>query len=225
MSRRFVRMFLSALVMLPLLAQPMNGRSEKMIAEKIEWTWEVTPDHRRPELPDILLVGDSITRNYFPAVTQDLAGKANVYLFATSASLGDSRLAAQLREFFTMANTHFRVIHFNNGMHGWGFTEPEYKEAFPALLSALQTGAPGAKLIWANITPVRKDNPEGATNARIAVRNEIAATIMQQQQIPVDDQHTVIQQHPDLYNDDVHPNEAASAMQGRQAAAMIEKLL
>jgi hypothetical protein len=57
------------------------------------------------------------------------------------------------------------------------------------------------------------------------VRNEIAATIMQQQQIPVDDQHTVIQQHPDLYNDDVHPNEAASAMQGRQAAAMIEKLL
>ena len=225
MSRRFACVILSSLLTCPLLAQPTGGHAGKTIAEKIEWTWEVTPDHPRPDLPNVLLVGDSITRNYFPAVAKELDGKANVYLFATSTSVGDSRLAAQLREFFAMENTHFRVIHFNNGMHGWGFAESEYKEAFPALIGALHAGDPKASLIWANTTPVRKDNPEGATNARIAERNEMAASIVKPEQIPIDDQYEVIHQHPDLYSDDVHPNEAASAMQGHHAAAMIEKAL
>ena len=218
-------MFLAGLFTALLLIWPVEGQAAKSIAEKIEWTWEVTPDHPRADLPNVLLVGDSITRNYFPAVTKELDGKANVYLFATSTSVGDSRLAAQLREFFAMENTHFRVIHFNNGMHGWGFTEQEYKAAFPALIGALHTGDPQAKLIWANSTPVRKDNPEGATNARVTVRNEIAASIVKQEGIPIDDQHEVIHQHPDQFSDDVHPNEAASMIQGKQAAAMIEKLL
>jgi hypothetical protein len=222
---RFAGVFISVFLALPLLAQPVTGQAGKTIAEKIEWTWEVTPEHPRPDLPNVLLVGDSITRNYFPAVTKELAAKANVYLFATSTSVGDSRLAGQLKEFFAMENTHFQVIHFNNGMHGWGFTESEYKEAFPALIGSLHKEDPKAKLIWANTTPVRKDNPEGATNARITVRNDIAASIVKQEQIPIDDQHEVIHQHPDLYSDDVHPNEAASTIQGKQAAAMIEKLL
>jgi len=230
MSPRLAYVLLFGFFAFPLFVRPMDGQAVdgqavKSIAEKIEWTWEVTPDHSRPDLPNVLLVGDSITRNYFPAVTKELDGKANVYLFATSASVGDFRLAAQLREFFAMENTHFRVIHFNNGMHGWGFTEPEYRAAFPEFIVALHSGDPGAKLIWANTTPVRKDNPEGATNARIAVRNDIAAAIVKQEQIPVDDQHEAIHQHPDLYSDDVHPNEAASAIQGGQAVAMIEKLL
>ena len=202
-------------------AKPQDG---KTIAEKIEWTWEVTPEHPQADLPNVLLVGDSITRNYFPVVTKELTGKANVYLFATSASLGDARLARQLQEFFAMESKHFRVIHFNNGMHGWGFSEVEYKNAFPALIGALHRGDPQARLIWANTTPVRKDNPEAATNARINVRNEIAASIMKSEQIPIDDQHEVIHQHPDMYNDDVHPNEAASAIQGGQASAMIAKM-
>jgi hypothetical protein len=224
-SRRFAYVILSSFLTWPFLVQPIGGQAEKTIAEKIEWTWEVTPDHPRSELPNVLLVGDSITRNYFPAVTKELDGKANVYLFASSASVGDSRLAAQLRGFFATENTHFRVIHFNNGMHGWGYSEPEYKGAFPALIGTLHAVDPGAKLIWANTTPVRKDNPEGATNARIAERNTIAASIVKPEQIPIDDQHEVILQHPDLYSDDVHPNDAASTMQGRHAAAMIEKLL
>ena len=221
MSLRLITVCVLGLLLLTHSATAQDG---KTIAEKIEWTWEVTPEHPQADLPNVLLVGDSITRNYFPAVTKELTGKANVYLFATSASLGDARLARQLQEFFAMENKHFRVIHFNNGMHGWGFSEAEYKDAFPALLGALHRGDPQARLIWANITPVRKDNPEAATNARINARNEIAASIMKVEQIPIDDQHEVIQQHPDLYSDDVHPNEAASAIQGKQASAIIVKM-
>ncbi|WP_263357959.1 SGNH/GDSL hydrolase family protein [Acidicapsa ligni] len=225
MSRRFAYVLFCSLITVSLLVVPARGQGGKIIAEKIEWTWEVTPDHPRADLPNVLLLGDSITRNYFPTVTKELDGKANVYLFATSSAIGDSRLAPQLREFFTMESTHFRVIHFNNGMHGWGFTESEYKAAFPALIEALHTDDPQAKLIWANTTPVKKDNPEGATNVRIVARNDIAASIVKEEKIPIDDQHEVIHQHPDLYSDDVHPNETASAIQGKQVAAMIEKLL
>uniref|UniRef100_A0A372ISL2 SGNH/GDSL hydrolase family protein n=1 Tax=Paracidobacterium acidisoli TaxID=2303751 RepID=A0A372ISL2_9BACT len=216
---------MSAFVLLPLFTVPAIGRSERMVAEKIEWTWEVTPDHPQADLPSVLLVGDSITRNYYPAVAEDLAGKANVYLFSSSISIGDPRLVAELKQFFVMEHTRFRVIHFNNGMHGWGFSEAEYKAGFPALVRELRRAQPAAKLIWANTTPVRKDNPDGATNARVTARNEIADAIVKQDRIPLDDQYAVIHQHPDMYNDDVHPNEKASAIQARQAADMIAKLL
>ena len=51
---------------------------------------------------------------------------------------------------------HFDVIHFNNGMHGWGYTEEEYTKHFPDLIDTLKKGARGAKLIWATTTPVRE---------------------------------------------------------------------
>jgi hypothetical protein len=28
----------------------------------------------------------------------------------------------------------FNIVHFNNGMHGWSYTETQYREAFPAFL-------------------------------------------------------------------------------------------
>jgi hypothetical protein len=34
--------------------------------EEIEWTWEVRPVHADAKLPNVLLLGDSITRYYFP---------------------------------------------------------------------------------------------------------------------------------------------------------------
>jgi hypothetical protein len=58
------------------------------ITEKIEWTWTDRPEAPVAGLPNVLLVGDSITRAYYPAVAKDLAGVANVYLFATSAPAG-----------------------------------------------------------------------------------------------------------------------------------------
>ena len=61
--------------------------------EEIEWTWEVRPAHADAKLPNVLLLGDSITRAYFPEVQRQLDGVANVYLMASSTSVGDPRLA------------------------------------------------------------------------------------------------------------------------------------
>ena len=212
-------------ILFSLASLPLHGQGKKSIAEKIEWTWEVTPDHVQPGLPNVLLLGDSITRNYYPTVVKELDGKANVYLFSASTSVGDPRLPEQLKEFFKMVEVKFRVIHFNNGMHGWGYSETEFGENFSAYIKAIRRDAPGAKLVWANVTPVPKDDPTAQTNARIDARNAMTEPIIRAEKIPLDDQWVLMKKHPEMYRDNVHPSEEASQLQGKQAAEAIEKLL
>lgn len=194
--------------------------------EEIEWTWEVRPPHPDAKLPNVLLLGDSISRNYYPQVAKDLTGVANVYLFAVSTSVGDPRLAHQIAEFQTMENVHFRVVHFNNGMHGWDYTEAQYKAAFPELLHGVRTLAgKDSGLVWATITPVKPNAFNGANNPRIDERNRIALALVQAAGITVDDQHALMMQHLDLYEDTVHFGSAGAALMGDQAAATIRAAL
>ena len=186
--------------------------------EEIEWTWEVRPAHVDSKLPNVLLVGDSITRNYYPEVQRQLSDVANVYLMATSTSVGDPRLPRQLEEFSVMEAVPFKVVHCNNGMHGWTYSEAEYRAAFPSFLAALHRIAPDASFIWATTTPVKVDVAPGPTNARVDARNSIAQTFIKAAGIPVDDQHELMTHHSDQYEDKVHFNAAEAAIQGQQAA-------
>ncbi|MGB9415123.1 MAG: SGNH/GDSL hydrolase family protein [Acidobacteriaceae bacterium] len=200
------------------------------IPEEIEWTWEVRPPHPDPKLSNVLLLGDSLSRNYFPQVTRDLAGMANVYLMASSTSVGDPRLPHQIREFAAMENVPFRIVHFNNGMHGWGYTEAQYKAAFPEFLRTVRSlvGKNAGKtsaLIWANITPVEPNAFNGASNSRIDARNAIARSFIDAAHIPIDDQNTLMLQHQNLHQDTVHFNTAGSNLMGDQVAAKIRTQL
>jgi hypothetical protein len=194
--------------------------------EEIEWTWEVRPPHPNPKLPNVLLLGDSITRNYFPEVTKDLAGAANVYLMASSTCSGDPRLPHQIAEFAALEGVRFQVVHFNNGMHGWSYSEEEYRQGFSGLLSAVQrlTG-PGGMLIWATTTPVEDHAPGGATNTRIDARNAIADSLVRAEHITIDDQHALMLKHQDLHQDPVHFSPAGSALEGDQAAGLVRRAL
>lgn len=196
------------------------------IPEEIEWTWEVRPAHPDAQLPDVLPLGDSIARNYFPEVAKDLAGVANVYLMASSTAVGDPRLPRQIAEFAAMEKVRFRVVHFNNGMHGWGYSEAQYKAGFPYLLRAVQSVVDkGGTPIWASTTPVRQDETQGATNARVDERNRIALDLVKAAGIEVDDQHALMEQHRDLYQDSVHFNTEGANIQGQQAASLIRSAL
>jgi len=193
--------------------------------EEIEWTWEVRPAHPNPKLPNVLLFGDSITRAYFPEVQRQLTGIANVYLMATSASVGDPRLFHQIEEFSAAEAATFSVIHFNNGMHGWTYSEQEYQAAFPAFLAELHAIAPKAALVWASSTPVKTETQPGPTNPRVEARNAIAQAAIQSARIVIDDQHALMARHPDLYQDGIHFNNQGSAIQGKQAAEIIREAL
>ncbi len=193
--------------------------------EVIEWTWAVRPTQVDHQLPNVLLVGDSITRNYFPEVQREFSGRANVYLFAASTSLGDPRLDIQLNEFAALEGVKFSVIHFNNGMHGWSYTEKEYAAFFPSYVATLRKIASGAHLIWASTTPVKKDDPLGPSNKRIKVRNAEALQIVNRDLIAVDDQYALMLRYPNLYLDDIHFDPEGSSLQGRQVVGTIEKYL
>lgn len=193
--------------------------------EITEWTWEVRPDHVDQKLPNVLLVGDSITRNYFPEVARELDGRANVYLFAASTSLGDPRLDRQLSEFAALEGVKFSIVHFNNGMHGWAYTEKEYAASFPGYLATLRKIASGAHFIWASTTPVRKDDPAGPSNERIKARNAEALEVMTRASIAVDDQFSLMLRYPNLYMDDVHFDPEGASVQGKQVVGSIEKYL
>lgn len=71
-------------------------------SEQIEWTWEVGPLQPNPSLPNVLLLSDSISRNYNPEVQKDLRAVVNVYLMASSICVGDPRLPKEIGEFARM---------------------------------------------------------------------------------------------------------------------------
>jgi hypothetical protein len=193
--------------------------------EEIEWTWEVRPAHVDSKLPNVLLVGDSITRNYYPEAQRQLNRIANVYLMATSASVGDPRLSHQLADFSIMVAVSFQVVHFNNGLHGWAYSEADYRAAFPSFIAALHAMAPGASFIWATTTPVKVDAVPGPTNARVDARNSIALTFIKDAGISIDDQHGLMTQHLDQYEDSVHFKTVGAVIQGQQAAQSIRSSL
>jgi lysophospholipase L1-like esterase len=211
-----------------LLLTPATFAAQKPVSipEEIEWTWEVRPPHPDPKLPNVLLLGDSLSRNYFPQATKDLAGVANVYLMASSISVGDPRLPREIREFAAMENVPFRVVHFNNGMHGWDYNEAQFKAAFPEFLRTVRSLVKdNDDLVWATITPVEPKAFNGATNDRVDARNAIARGFITAAHIPIDDQHALMMRHHDLYQDTVHFSPAGSTLMGDQAAAAIRTQL
>jgi lysophospholipase L1-like esterase len=215
----------AAILLVNGFAATMRAQEQASRPEEVEWTWEVRPAHPDPKLPNVLLVGDSITRNYYPEVQRQLADAANVYLFASSACVGDPRLLSQLSEFVAMESVPFRVVHFNNGMHGWTYSEAEYKAGFPDYLAKIRAIAPEAALIWATTTPVKAESAPGPTNARIRERNSIAQVLIQAAAIPIDDQYALMLKYPDRYQDNVHFDNQGSVIQGQQTAQDIRNLL
>ena len=150
MKRIFEIRGMVAILATLILAQSMcilvSAQERSSRTEEITWTWEVRPAHADANLPNVLLLGHSITRNYFPEVQRQLAGTANVYPPATSVSVGDPRLQRQLGEYSAAERVTFSVVHFNNGMHGWAYSEAEYRDAFSSFVASVRSMAPRSRI-------------------------------------------------------------------------------
>ncbi|HTA29468.1 MAG TPA: SGNH/GDSL hydrolase family protein [Candidatus Cybelea sp.] len=197
--------------------------------ESIEWCDIWISHANETNLPRVLLIGDSITRDYYPEVEKHLAGKAFVARLATSRFAADPVLLTEIE--LVLDGTRFDVIHFNNGMHGWQHSEAEYGKALPKVLRTIRAHAPKAKLIWATTTPLRDgkgvtyDTHAEYSDERIAARNAIAAEIMTARKIPTDDLNAAVRGHPELHSDNVHFNSQGTQIQAAQVSAEVEKLL
>ena len=208
---------LSLLAVLPLSA-------DVPIRERIEWIDVWVTDADKDDLPRVLLVGDSITRGYFGGVEKRLNGKAYCARLTTSKCVSDPTFNADLQ--LLLDQYEFSVIHFNNGLHGWGYSEAQYEKGLEDAVEAIKDHAPHAKLIWATTTPVRESSDLqkfGEKTERVQTRNQIAAEIMETHDVPTNDLYRLVAEHPEWYsNDGVHFNEQGREAQANQVAETIE---
>jgi pimeloyl-ACP methyl ester carboxylesterase len=206
---------------------PAQQGAGDLLRERIEWCdiWITNAD--KGDLPRVLLIGDSITRGYFGEVEKALEGKANCARLTTSRCICDPVFFDEL--LMVLRQYRFAVIHFNNGLHGMGYTQAQYRQGFAKLMEALQEHGQGAKLIWTATTPVRKRGAlselDGATET-VKERNRIAADFVDKAGVPTDNLFDLGLSHPEYYSEDgVHYNAEGRAVQARQVMQAIEQRL
>jgi len=147
-------------------------------------------------LPKVLIIGDSISIGYTDPVTRLLAGKADVKRVPDNCQSTVYALE-HIRQW--IGEEHWDVIHFNWGiwdMHhldDWRIrtTPVEYERNLRRLVDILKSTK--ARLIWASTTPVRTSSTGWwVSESDIPRYNAVAARVMRDNAIPVDDLYSVI---------------------------------
>ncbi len=211
-------LLLSALLTLgglPALAQsakpavpkaPATTAEKGSAAERKVTDLRITPD---PKLPNVLLIGDSISIGYHQGVSEMLKGKANVFRpvnakTGAADNCSDTAKGVASLDTWLAMQPKWDVIHFNWGLHDIkhvkpGSTEVSSDPAHPSLRTVaeyqanLETivgklKATGAKLVFCTTTPVAPGttNPF-RSNEDVETYNAVAVKLMAAKGIPVDD--------------------------------------
>ncbi|MEW4452457.1 SGNH/GDSL hydrolase family protein [Bremerella sp. JC817] len=141
--------------------------------------------------PRVLLIGDSILNGYMKQAIEGLQGKAYVDAWVNPYHQSE-HLNKKLAE--VLESGPYDVVHFNMGLHGWQdgrIREGTFQPLTKAYVEVLREKLPNAKLIWANSTPVTvKDKPldlDAEVNPIIVEHNRMAAEVMQEMNVPVND--------------------------------------
>ena len=196
----------------------------------------------KAELPNVLILGDSISIGYTRQVRKGLEGKANV--FRPKANCGDTpRGLAQIDKW--LGDKKWHVIHFNWGLwdlcyrHPESKTQgrrdkvkgmistplPEYEKNIEKLVIRLKKT--GATLIWASTTVV----PEGEAGRVMGddiKYNTAAAHVMKKHGVAINDLHKLSASFaPDMFTKpgDVHYTPKGSAKLAEQVVIKISKIL
>jgi len=194
--------------------------------ENTEWAilrWEHATD---TTLPRVLLVGDSISNGYTPHVRELLQGRAYADLLATSKSVCDPAFLLELA--LATDGYEHAVIHFNNGLHGGHLTDAQYEAGLRRMVATLRELAPQAALVWGNSTsavswPEKQLDP--TKNGVVLRRNEIAARVMDELGVPIDDLYAAIVDHCDWHRDALHFNAEGYAALAASVVASVEPYL
>jgi len=188
-------------------------------------------------LPKVLLLGDSIRKSYQPRVAEMLAGKAEVvgpeencqFALYTLGSLG--RWINELGE--------PDIVHWNNGLHDCGhnltrgpaqFSVDDFCTNLGTILTRLREFTP--KVIWATMTPAHPDKPFdesgwGWRNEEIDQYNGAARELMEANEIPINDLHSLVWADVDhfLSDDQLHLSEAGKDVCAKAVAESVSELL
>ncbi len=166
-----------------------------------------------PNLPRVLVIGDSISMNYHEAAKAALKGIANYHRNegnSFSSVHGVSNAELWLGD-YQQKGLHWDVIQFNHGLHDLKQTYDKktdvfgdyavplevYKQSLEKEIAILKKT--GATLIWCSTTPVPQDNKSQYARRKGAdiVFNQAAAEVMQSHpEILITDLHAVVSKSP-----------------------------
>jgi len=147
--------------------------------------------------PRVLLIGDSILNGYKKHVIEALEGKVYVDAWVNphcqSEYLNDKVLPQVLE------HGPYDVVHFNMGLHGWPkgrIKEGTFEPLTKAYVQVLRDKLPKARIIWASSTPVTmKGKPtelEPEINPIIVEHNRMAAKVMAEMKVPINDLYSLL---------------------------------
>lgn len=204
-----------------------------------------------PDLPNVLLYGDSISIAYTDATRQALKGKANVYRLFCNGGDSSSFITKMKNMHKTMRNQQLKdhwdfdwdVIQFNVGLHDLKYMKDkkldrvngtqaispaEYEKNLRSIIAYLKELAPKAKLIFATTTPVPEGEP-GRIAGDAAKYNQIALKVLKDYpEITINDLYAFTKPHqPQWWTKpgNVHFNSTGSTAQGEETARIIEAAL
>ena len=180
--------------------------------------WEYVLDN--PNLPRLLLIGDSISRSYTRATRELSKGLVNFH--RAPANCGPTTSGLKNMDVW-LGKKPWDIIVFNFGIHDSNRPIDGYSANLQKVIDKLK--ATGAKLIWVRTTPVF-DKLTGLNKSERV--NEIADSIMQVNNIKESDISTAIQNVPDfktLYTDGTHFKEEGVAVLAKTVSATIKETL
>jgi len=182
-----------------------------------------------PNLPRVLLLGDSISIGYTLPVRAALEGKANVHRPATNCG-PTTRGLDGIDQW--LGDGKWDVIHFNWGLHDLKYIEgkqqvplAEYEKNLSKLVERLKET--GAKLIWCATTPVPEGVSPPRTDADVVAYNAVAAKIMKANGVATDDLYAfALPQLKEIQREaNVHFSpEGSAVLAGQVAKSILEAL-
>jgi len=193
------------------------------------------------ELPEVLIIGDSISMGYGPVVKRLLEGKATVSRPNENCESTQKGIV-KLEEW--LGNKKYKVIYFNFGLHDLKHVDAVTKEpsakaqdplltdlpAYAANLTVIASKlkATGAKVIFATTTPVPEHPGTPLREPFMPEKyNNVAKEVMAKEGIEVDDLYNLAlpQIKQIQIPDNVHYTPEGYELLGKHIAAVISKYL
>jgi len=204
--------------------------SDSLVREQIEWSdfwWKNEPDNSKPR---ILFIGNSISRGYYPMVSEYLSEKYNCDRFSSSRSIADPALIKETK--IALGKYNHAVIHFNNGLHGWHLNSAEYEAGMRKYVKFIKSHkAKDCKLIYSLTTPVPSEKEgvklDPVKNEVVLERNRIARKIMEENNIPVIDLYGLMEPEIEKYSaskGNVHYNQEGYERLANRIAERINEI-
>lgn len=189
------------------------------------------PINEDPNLPRVLLIGDSISIGYTLPVRAELKGIAKVHRIPENGG-PSSRGIEKIDQW--LGDQQWDVIHFNWGLHDLKFMPngkrqvslDDYEQNLQTLVSKLKQT--GASLIWANTTPVPHGNTRPLRKpGDDQIYNLVAERIMRENQIAINDLHALASPQLDQIQrpENVHFTAQGSQILANQVAQAIRTAL